>query len=104
MAYVKALSACPLNWGDKPNQERKVIAAAVDSCYFPLYEVEKGITRLTYDPEAKQAKIPVLRFLTKMGRTKHLQKEEYAKVVAEMQQEVDWRWQRLKARAEHPYL
>ena len=50
MAYLKCLSACPLNWGDKPNTERKVIAAAVESCYFPLYEVVDGVTRLSYDP------------------------------------------------------
>ena len=29
-AYIKALSACPLNWNDKPNLERSVISAAVD--------------------------------------------------------------------------
>ena len=29
-AYIKALSACPLNWGDKPNLERNVISAAVE--------------------------------------------------------------------------
>ena len=33
-AYIKALSACPLNWNDKPNLERSVIAAAVDCCFF----------------------------------------------------------------------
>ena len=43
-AYVKAISACPLNWNDQPATERKVIEAAVNSCYFPLYEVEKGVT------------------------------------------------------------
>lgn len=56
-AYVKCLSACPLNWGDKPNTERKVISAAVNSCYFPLYEVEQGHTTLSFDPEAKNKKI-----------------------------------------------
>ena len=48
-AYLKALSACPLNWNDQPNTERKVIAAAVDSCYFPLFEIENGITTLSYN-------------------------------------------------------
>lgn len=58
MAYLKALSACPLNWGDKPNTERRVIQAGVDCCYFPLYEVERGITKITYDPEAAGKKLP----------------------------------------------
>lgn len=103
-AYVKALSACPLNWGDKPNLERDVIAAAVDCCYFPLYEVEQGITTLNYDPSVKNKKIPVTDWLAMMGRTKHLAKAEYASIAAEIQAEVDRRFERLKARANHPLL
>lgn len=103
-AYVKCLSACPLNWGDKPNTERKVIGAAVDSCFFPLYEVENGITSLSYDPEAKDRKIPVLDWLAKMGRTSHLKDDAYHDIVNEIQQEVDRRWERLKAKSAHPKL
>lgn len=103
-AYVKALSACPLNWGDKPNLERGVISAAVDCCYFPLYEVEQGITTLNYDPSAKNKKIPVTDWFAMMGRTKHLAKEEYTDITADIQAEVDRRFVRLKARAENPVL
>ena len=99
-AYVKAISACPLNWNDKPATERKVIEAAVNSCYFPLYEVEHGITRLSYDPEKAGKKIPVIDWLSMMGRTRHLQKEEYASVVARMQQEIDARFAELKRSVE----
>lgn len=99
-AYVKAISACPLNWNDKPATERKVIEAAVNSCYFPLYEVENGVTRLSYDPEKTGKKIPVIDWLSMMGRTRHLQKEEYAPVVVRMQQEIDRRFTELKKRAE----
>lgn len=99
-AYVKAISACPLNWNDKPATERKVIEAAVNCCYFPLYEVEQGVTRLSYDPEKTGKKIPVIDWLSMMGRTKHLQKEEYAEVVFRMQQEIDLRFAELKKRAE----
>lgn len=103
-AYVKALSACPLNWSDKPNTERSVIAAAVDCCYFPLFEIEQGITTLNYNPENMKKKISVKDWLTLMGRTKHLGKEEYKEIVNDIQMEVDRRWERLKARAEHPLL
>lgn len=103
-AYVKAISACPLNWGDNPKTERKVISAAVDCCYFPLYEVERGITTLTYDPEKNNKKIPVAEWLGMMGRTKHLAKAEYASIAEEIQAEVDRRFARLKAKAEHPLL
>ena len=103
-AYIKAISACPLNWSDKPNLERSVISAAVDCCYFPLYEVEQGITTLSYDPETKNKKIPVIDWLSMMGRTKHLAKEEYSDIVADIQGEIDRRFARLKARAENPLL
>lgn len=99
-AYVKAISACPLNWNDKPATERKVIEAAVNSCYFPLYEVEHGVTKLSYDPEKAGKKIQVIDWLSMMGRTKHLQKEEYAHVVERMQQEIDARFAELKKRCE----
>lgn len=104
VAYVKALSACPLNWNDKPDTERSVIAAAVDSCFFPLYEVEQGKTQLSYDPEKNGKKIPVLSWLSMMGRTKHLGKAEYQEIVEDLQREVDRRFLRLKEKSENPYL
>ncbi|NLG03087.1 MAG: pyruvate synthase, partial [Clostridia bacterium] len=102
--YLKALSACPLNWSDPPNLERQVIQAAVDCCYFPLYEIEQGITTLNYDPQAKNKKIPVLDWLSMMGRTKHLKEDCYQEIVNDIQAETDRRFARLKARFENPML
>lgn len=104
MAYLKALSACPLNWGDNPRYERNVIQAGVDCCYFPLYEIERGITTINYNPEQKGKKIAVSQWMEKMGRTKHLTNGNYDTVLAEIQQEVDRRWERLKARNDSPLL
>lgn len=104
LAFIKALSACPLNWGDNPRYERGVIETAVNCCYHPLYEVENGITTLSYNPEDKDKKVPVLDWIKMMGRTKHLVKPENADIVNEMQNEVDRRWERLKARSENPLL
>ncbi len=104
LSYIKCLSACPLNWGDEPRYERDVVETAVKSCYHPLYEIEHGITTINYDPENKGEKLPILDFLLKMGRTKHLKDEKYKYIVDSIQNEVDRRWIRLKARAESPYL
>ncbi|MBE6555337.1 MAG: pyruvate synthase [Ruminococcaceae bacterium] len=103
-AYLKCLSACPLNWGDVPSTERRVIAAAVDSCYFPLYEVERGITTLNYDPEQSGKKRPVTDFLGMMGRTRHLTGEGYGEVARAIQDEVDRRFRRLQLLSAHPEL
>ena len=95
-AYLKALSACPLNWNDNPATERKVIEAGVNCCFFPLYEIEQGATRLSYAPDAAGKKIPVTDWLAMMGRTKHLCGEEYREVAESLQREVDRRYERLK--------
>lgn len=104
VSYIKALSACPLNWNDKPSTERSVISAAVDCCYFPLYEVEQGKTKISYDPEKAGKKIPVTKWLAMMGRTKHLVKDEYKVIVDDLQGEVDRRFTVLKVKSENPYL
>jgi len=104
LAYVKALSACPLNWGDNPRHERGVIDAAVNACYHPLYEIENGITTINYNPAEKNKKISMGEWFGMMGRTKHLTKPENADMLDAIQQEVDRRWERLVARHENPLL
>lgn len=102
--YGKMLIACPLNWLSEERLGAKVVQAAVDCNFFPLYEIERGHTRLTYDPEAKGKKVPVEEWLKMMGKTKHLLKPEFAGIVAEFQKEVDRRFKRIKAMSEHPDL
>ena len=98
LAYIKALSACPLNWNDNPRYERSVIDAAVKCCYHPLYEIERGITQITYDPEERGDKIPVADWFKMMGRTKHLLLDEFSDILSAVQNEVDLRWEKLKVR------
>ncbi|BDG61978.1 thiamine pyrophosphate-dependent enzyme [Caldinitratiruptor microaerophilus] len=104
LVYGKMLITCPLNWQSEERLGTKILAAAVDSCFFPLYEVERGKTRITYDPEARGKKVPVEEWLKLMGKTKHLLRPEYKEVTAALQAEVDRRWRRLKAKHEHPEL
>lgn len=102
--YGKLLITCPLNWKSDDRYGTKVVEAAVNSNFFPLYEVEQGITTITYDPEARNKKVPLTEWLKYMGKTKHLLKEENKDLLEELEREVKLRWQRLKARHENPYL
>ncbi len=104
LAYVKAISACPLNWKSPPEEQRSVIGTAVESCYFPLFEIYHGITKITYDPEKSQKKMPVSKYFDRMGVTKHLLTEEHKENLNSIQNEIDRRWNRLKALDEHPLL
>ncbi|MEO8653098.1 MAG: thiamine pyrophosphate-dependent enzyme, partial [Ramlibacter sp.] len=104
LVYGKILSFCPLNWRTADDAAEPVLQAAIDSCFFPLYEVEHGHTRLTYNPEASGRRKPVADWLKLMGKTKHLMQPANAPVLQGIQNEVDRRWERTKAMHEHPLL
>lgn len=57
-----------------------------------------------YDPEERGECIPVSQWLSKMGKTKHLSKAEYATTLQASEMEIERRWRRLKATHEHPLL
>jgi len=104
LVYGKILIACPLNWLSEDKDGQTIIGDAVDCCFFPLYEIENGITTITYDPEEKGKRVPSTDWLKTMGKTKHLTKPENAEVLAEFEKEIERRWRKLKARHEHPVL
>ncbi|RCX14905.1 pyruvate ferredoxin oxidoreductase alpha subunit [Fontibacillus phaseoli] len=102
MVYGKVLSTCPLNWRSEDHLGGTILKAAVDSCFFPLYEVEHGVTTITYDPEAKNNRIPVSEWLEMMGKTKHMLADE--ELLGAFEEEIDKRWERLKLKHESPLL
>ena len=75
LVFGKLLSACPLNWRSEDSLGAVICQKAVDSNFFPLYEVEYGNTTLNYDPESKGKKISVSEWLKTMGKTRHLLKQ-----------------------------
>ena len=104
LVYGKILSFCPLNWRTTDDAAQPVLQAAVDSCFFPLYEIERGVTTLTYDPEAAGRRRPVADWLKLMGKTKHLASAANAEILQGIEDEAQRRWKRLKAMHEHPLL
>ncbi len=101
--YIKAFSVCPLNWGLEESRAREIVQKVVDSCLFPLYEIEKGITTITYDPKDK--KIPVVEAFSHLGAlAKHLANPKHKEIADKVQAEVDRRWRALKAMHENPDL
>ncbi|MBI2853801.1 MAG: pyruvate synthase [Chloroflexi bacterium] len=102
--YGQTLSVCSLNWRYNERIGTKVVKAAVDSCLFPVYEIENGKTAITYDPEARGKRIPVSEWLAMTGKSRHLLKPDYSDTLHALEQEVERRWRRLKAMHEHPLL
>ncbi|SDE64970.1 pyruvate ferredoxin oxidoreductase alpha subunit [Fontibacillus panacisegetis] len=104
LVYGKILIACPLNWISPDDEGTNIVDAAVNSCFFPLYEVEHGQTTITYNPDEKNKRIPLSDWLKTMGKTRHLTKQENEPALKEFEREVERRWQALQAKHEHPYL
>ena len=90
--YISALSPCPRGWGYPSDDLAYVSKLAVDTCFWPLYEVENGVYRITYKPAKK---LPVEEFLKTQKRFKHLFKEENKDLIQEIQKEVDKKWEYL---------
>jgi pyruvate ferredoxin oxidoreductase alpha subunit len=104
MTYGKILSFCPLNWTTTDDAAEPVLQAAIDSCFFPIYEVERGKTNITYDPELLGRRRGITDWLGQMGKTKHLLAEGKEEHLAAIEKEVERRWRRIKAMHEHPEL
>jgi pyruvate ferredoxin oxidoreductase beta subunit len=92
-AFLNVLTDCPLGWGHEPRLAPHLIAAAVETCFWPLYEVVDGTYRLTYEPKRV---LPIERWLEGQKRFAHLLRPENAALVREIQTTVDRDWEALK--------
>ena len=94
-AFMNVLASCNRGWRHGTDETIELTQLAVDTCYWPLFEVVDGEWRLSYRPREKQ---PVARWLERQGRFRHLFKPENAHLIDEFQAEVDRRWERLLKR------
>jgi pyruvate ferredoxin oxidoreductase beta subunit len=91
--FLNVLAPCPRGWQYNTPDLMEINKLAVETCFWPLYEVIDGKYVLNHQP---QNKLPVQDFLKAQGRFKHLFKPEHEHLIAEIQAEVDKRWDRLK--------
>ncbi len=96
--FINALSPCTTEWKFKPEDTVEISDLAVETCMFPLYEIEDG-HKLTINYKPKN-KLPVEEYLSKQGRFSHLFKPENRWVIEEIQKEVDRYWEYLLRREE----
>ena len=91
-AVLNVFSPCQLNWKFPSDSAILISKMAVETCIWPLYEIENGKYRLNYQPSKK---ILVEEFLKLQKRFSHLFKLENKKVIEIIQKEVDKKWQEL---------
>ena len=91
-AFMNVLSSCNRGWRHPADQTLEVTRVAVETCYWPLFEVEDGEWKLSYKPREK---LPVEDWLKMQGRFRHLFRPENRHMIDKLQAEVDRRWERL---------
>lgn len=93
-AFINTLSVCPRGWRTAENKGMELTKIAVETKFWPLYEIENGQYKINFKPKKEK---PIVDYLEPQGRFKHLFKEENKEIIVELQEHVDNRWQRLLA-------
>jgi len=90
--FLNVFAPCPRGWGYDTPELMNINKLAVQTCYWPLYEVVDGKYKITYKPPKK---LPIEEFLKPQKRFKHMFKPGNEWMIEEFQKEVDRRWQEL---------
>jgi len=85
-AFINILAPCPRGWRTKPKDTIGIAKAAVQTGFWPLFEVEDGKWRQTVKVMNKK---PIEEFLEPQGRFAHLFKPGNEELLVEVQTEVD---------------
>jgi pyruvate ferredoxin oxidoreductase beta subunit len=90
--FINVIAPCNRGWRSKTNDAILLSRLAVNTCYWPLYEIENGTTKITVTPKQK---LPIVDFLKPQGRFKHLFSPENEGLLAQVQDEIDSEWEKL---------
>lgn len=93
--FLNVLAPCPRGWRYEAEDLAEICQLAVDTCVWPLYEIENGKWKLTYEPKKKK---PVEEFLAKQGRFKHMFRPGNEWMIENTQEYVDAEWKKLLKR------
>jgi pyruvate ferredoxin oxidoreductase beta subunit len=93
-SFINVISPCVPGWGYPMNKTLEMAKLAVETCFWPLYEIENDVWKLNYDP--KERKRPIIDWLKPQSRFKHLFRPENAHLLEKIQANVDKEWANLK--------
>jgi pyruvate ferredoxin oxidoreductase beta subunit len=96
-AFINVVSPCPRGWRTDASETVNLAEMAVDTCYWPLYEVENGKVTVNYKPKEK---LPIIEWLKVQGRFRHLTRPKNEGIVKMFQDKIDRDWEDLLKRAE----
>ncbi len=86
-AFLNILMPCTVGWGFDPAIGMELAKVAVETNFWPLFEVENGRYRLTYKP--KEPRTPIAEWLKPQRRFQHVFRPGNEHILEELQQKVD---------------
>jgi len=95
--FLNVLTPCVPGWKYDSAKTIEYNRLALETCFWPHYEVIDGKWVLNYKPKEK---LPVEKFLEGQGRFRHLFRPNFRYVIDELQAEVDRRWGELQVRCQ----
>ena len=96
-AFMAVMAPCPRGWRYPSEKLMDVVKSAVETCVWPLYEVEEGKYTINYRPKEKK---PVEEYLRMQGRFAHMFKPGNEWMIEDVQKHVDEKWEELQNLAE----
>ena len=94
--FINVIAPCNRGWRSRTDDAIQLSRLAVNTCYWPLYEIENGVTKITVTPKEK---VPVTEFLKPQGRFKHLFSPENEGLLKQVQDDIDREWEKLQKEA-----
>jgi len=91
--FMNVIAPCNRGWRCQTNDAIMLSKLAVNVCFWPLFEVENGVTTINYKPGKNRR--PLTEWLKPQGRFKHMFKPENEWMLAKAQEMVDTQWTRL---------
>ena len=94
--FINVIAPCNRGWRSRTDDAIQLSRLAVNTCYWPLYEIENGVTKITVTPKEK---VPITEFLKPQGRFKHLFSPENEGLLKQVQEDIDREWEKLQKEA-----
>jgi pyruvate ferredoxin oxidoreductase beta subunit len=97
-AFLNVLALCHRGWRYPQENGVAIAKIAVDTCFWPLYEIENGKKyKINYKPKEKK---PITDWLKSQGRFNHLFKPGNESIIKAIQEDIDAEWEYLIKRSE----
>jgi len=91
-AFINILQPCHRGWRHKPEESIELARVAVETRFWPLFEVQDGKWKVNYKPKEV---VPVAEWFKLQGRFRHLMAEDRGHIIEWHQGEVEKAWAEL---------